>query len=97
LLGLLLLLGPIAAFTLSLPFLTWLKPGLRKLYRITGGVMVFCGSGTALYFAMYGGDQGGIAAYFVQVAVIAVYAALCLFVALANWLLLRKDASGRGR
>ena len=87
LIGLLMLLAPIIAFIISLPFSRRLKQSLRKLYRIFGGILVFLGSGVSLYLASYTGDQGGIAAYFFQMAVIVVYVAFSIAIATLNWLL----------
>jgi len=95
--GLLLLLAPIAVYLLTLPLTKWLKPGLRKLYWVVGAVVVFFGSGAALYLAMYGGDQGGISAYFTYVAVIVVYLLLSCVLIFVNVWLRRKDVKGRGQ
>ncbi len=85
--GLLMLLVPGVVFVLTLPFSGRLKPGLRAVYRYAGGIVVFCGSGISLYLASYTGDQGGIAAYFFQLAVISVYAILSISLVILNWLL----------
>lgn len=50
-----------------------LKPQLRWLYRIVGGTIVIVGSNFSLYLAAYTGDQGGIGAFFLQMAVIVAY------------------------
>ena len=71
--GFLMLIVPVALFVLSIPFSSRLTLGLRRFYLIFGGIVVLIGSGTSLYFASYTGDQGGIAAYFFQLAVILVY------------------------
>jgi len=70
------LIVPVTIFVLSIPLSSRLIPGLRKLYLIFGGIVVFVGSGTSFYFASYTGDQGGIAAYFLQISVILIYALL---------------------
>lgn len=87
LIGLLMLLAPAIVFVISLPFSNRLNPTLRKVYRIVGGLIVFVGSGFSLYLAMYTGDQGGIGAYFFQIAVILLYAALSVFLIFLNWFL----------
>jgi hypothetical protein len=81
------LLAPCLVFVLSLRFSNRLRPTLRKVYRIGGGLIVFLGSGISLYLAMYTGDQGGIGAFFFQVAVILTYAALSILLVIVNWLL----------
>ncbi|PLX99011.1 MAG: hypothetical protein C0623_10560 [Desulfuromonas sp.] len=91
LIGLLMLLGPAVIFIITLPFSGWLRSGLRKTYLIVGGTVVFLGSGTSYYFAAYAGDQGGIAAYFLQMAVIATYLLLSVGLAGWNWLLIRRN------
>ena len=75
---------PIAVFVLSIPLSKRLTSTLRKFYLVVGGIVVFIGSGIAVYFAAYTGDQGGIAAYFVQVAVIFVYVLLLVTVLALN-------------
>jgi len=78
--GFLMLIGPVTVFILSIPLSSRLTSGLRRFYLIFGGIVVFIGSGTSFYFAFYTGDQGGIAAYFFQMAVILVYALLLVAV-----------------
>lgn len=97
LIGLLVLICPIIVFLISLPFSRWFKPKLRKTYRVVGGILVFLGSGTSFYFAMYTGDQGGIAAYFFQLTVIAVYLVFSAIVVLLNWSLLLRDSGKQDR
>lgn len=84
------LLAPGVVFVLTLPYSGRLKPSLRAVYRYVGGIVVFLGSGTSLYFAFYAGDQGGIAAFFFQTAVISAYAVLSIFVVILNWALRNK-------
>jgi uncharacterized membrane protein YvlD (DUF360 family) len=67
-------------------------PNLRKVYLAVGGLLVFLGSGTSLYFAMYTGDQGGIAAYFFQISVIAAYIVFSIVLAIINWILLVRNS-----
>jgi hypothetical protein len=74
------LIGPVTVFVLSIPLSSRLTSGLRRFYLICGGIVVFIGSGASFYFAFYTGDQGGIAAYFFQIAVILVYAFLLVAV-----------------
>lgn len=91
LIGLLMLLGPVVVFLTTLPYSNRLKPNIRKAYRAGGGIIVLLGSATSLYFAAYTGDQGGIAAYFFQIAVIAGYIIFSISLLATNWFLLRKD------
>ena len=86
LIGLMLLLVPALVFVISLPFSNRLQATLCKAYRIVGGLIVFLGSGFSLYLASYTGDQGGIAAYFFQIAVILLYAAFSVFLIILNLL-----------
>jgi len=92
LIGLLMLLGPVVIFMITLPCSKWLRPNLRKVYLIVGGLLVFLGSGTSYYFAAYTGDQGGIAAYFFQMVVIAAYLLLSVPLASLNWFLLLRNS-----
>jgi hypothetical protein len=91
LVGLLMIVAPGAVFLLTLPLSQRLKPGLGKLYRIVGGLVVFLGGGTSLYFASYTGDQGGIAAFLFQIVVILVYVVFSLSLVLVNWFLNARD------
>lgn len=92
LIGLLMILVPCAVFVLSLPLSKRLKPGLRKMYLVLGGIVVFLGGGVSIYFAAYTGDQGGIAAFYFQILVILVYAALSLLLVIMNWILRAREA-----
>ncbi len=92
LVGLLMLLAPGLVFLVTLPWSGRLRPRLRWLYRILGGAVVFGGSALSYYFAAYTGDQGGIAAYFFQMAVIATYALLSLLLVALDWVLHKRDA-----
>jgi hypothetical protein len=56
------------------------------LYRLVGGIIVIAGSAFSLYLAAYTGDQGGIGAYFFQIAVILVYLVFSLSLVILNWL-----------
>ncbi len=87
LIGLLMLLAPVAVFVFSLPFSGRLKRSLCNTYRIGGGLVVFLGSGTSFYLASYTGDQGGIGAFFFQIAVILVYTVLSISLVILNWYL----------
>ena len=91
LIGLLLLVFPIVVFLVSFPFSRKMKPRLCLLYRIIGGFIVFVGSAISLYFAAYTGDQGGIAAYFFQIAVTLVYAFISVMLVCVNWFLQQRD------
>jgi len=83
---------PCAVYVSTIPLSRQLKPGLRKTYRVIGGIVVFLGGGVSIYFASYSGDQGGIAAFYFQIFVILVYAALSLSLVLLNWILRAKEA-----
>lgn len=87
LIGLLMILVPGAVYILTLPLSGRLIPSLRIAYRIVGGLVVFLGSGISFYLAWYAGEQGGIAAYFFQKAVIQVYTAFSIFLVILNWVL----------
>jgi len=95
--GILMLLVPTAVFLGTLPLSRRLKPRLRQLYRIVGGTVVIAGSGTSLYFAAYSGDQGGIAAFFFQTAVIVCYALFSLVVIITNGLMRSLERRRYGR
>jgi len=56
------LLVPIAIYMATLAIAHRLRPGLCRLYRIIGGVIVFGGSVISFYFVAYTGEQGGIEA-----------------------------------
>lgn len=92
LIGLLMILAPSVVFILTLPFSRRLKPSLRAVYRFVGGIVVFLGSGISFYFASYTGDQGGIAAFFFQIAVISIYAVLSILLVILNWFLSTKGS-----
>ncbi|MGB5719129.1 MAG: hypothetical protein WBM34_00420 [Woeseiaceae bacterium] len=92
LIGLLMILVPVVVYVITIPLSRRLNPGLRKTYRVIGGIVVFLGSGISIYFASYTGDQGGIAAFYFQILVILVYAALSLSVVIVNWILRAKEA-----
>lgn len=87
LIGMLMILVPCAIYILTLPLSGRLIPGLRKAYRVVGGLIVILGGGISFYLAWYAGDQGGIAAYFFQKAVILIYVAFSISLAVLNWFL----------
>ena len=91
LIGLLMLLGPGVFFLVTLPLSGKFKPGVRKAYRVLGGVVVLLGSGTSYYLAAYTGDQGGIGAYFFQIGVILTYIAISISLIGINWFLTIKE------
>lgn len=84
--GLLMLLFPAAIFLATLPASRRLQPKPRVLYRLVGGFIVIAGSAISLYLAAYTGDQGGIGAYFFQIAVIFVYVVFSFSLVILNWL-----------
>lgn len=92
LIGLLMILAPCVVFVFSLPFTRRLKPRLRNVYRLLGGLLVFVGGGISFYFASYTGDQGGIAAFFFQIAVIVVYSAFSVSLVILNWAMTTRDS-----
>ena len=92
LIGLLMILVPVVVYVITIPLSRRLNPGLRKTYRVIGGIVVFLGSGVSIYFAAYTGDQGGIAAFYFQILVILVYAAFSLSVVIVNWILRAREA-----
>ncbi len=86
--GILLLLFPAALYAVSLLWLHRLTGKLRLMYLTLGAIIVFGGSFVSFYFAMYTGDQGGIAAFLFQLFVITTYlifvVAVVLFQAIKN-------------
>ena len=85
--GLLMLLVPPVIYFATYPVSKRFTPLLRSLYRIVGGIIVLGGSATSYYFAAYTGDQGGIAAYFFQIAVILTYVIFSVILIILNWIL----------
>ena len=92
LVGLLMLLFPSAIFLATLPVSWRLQPKLRVLYRLFGGIIVVAGSGFSLYLAAYTGDQGGIGAYFFQIAVLVVYVGFSFSLVILNWLSIKRGS-----
>ena len=89
--GITLLLLPAVLFVSTLP-LTWrLKPNLRKLYWLVGGITTFFGSSISLYLAMYTGDQGGVTAFYFQIFVVCFYGFFVIFITIINWILKIKE------
>ena len=91
LIGLLMILVPVAVFVLSLPLSRRLKPGLRKAYLVLGGIVVFLGGGISVYFASSSGDQGGIAAFYFQSLVILIYVAQSMSLVILNWFMRARE------
>lgn len=87
LVGLLLLLLPVAVYICTFSFSCRLKPKLRILYRVGAGLIAISGSSFSVYLAAYSGDQGGIAAYFFQLAVIGFYVLFSVTLLVINYLL----------
>ena len=96
LIGLLMILIPAAVFLFTLPLSKRLKPGLRKVYVVLGGIVVLLGSAVSVYFAAFTGDQGGIAAFYFQILVIVVYAALTLSLIIINWIIPGREVNNVG-
>ena len=92
--GLLLLVLPIAVYggtfflakKLSLEWCRW--------YRIIGALLVFGGSGVSVYFAGYSGDQGGIAAFYFQLLVMASYLLFSGVILIGNWFFQSRQQPG---
>ena len=85
--GFLMLSGPIVLYLVSMPLSGRLRPTLRNVYRIVGAIIVVGGATISLYFAMYSGDQGGIAAFFFQTFVIAAYGVFVILIVLIQFFL----------
>ncbi|PIP81392.1 MAG: hypothetical protein COW84_00150 [Gammaproteobacteria bacterium CG22_combo_CG10-13_8_21_14_all_40_8] len=90
LIGFLLLVTPAVVYLVSFKASARLISRLMYLYRILAGLIVFLGSAVSLYLASCNGDQGSIAAYFFQLAVIISYLFLIICVILANWYLIKR-------
>ena len=54
--------------------------------------VVFVGGGISFYFAWYTGEQGGIAAFLFQKAVILVYITFSIALAILNWILCNRES-----
>ena len=89
--GLALLVLPIAVYSATFIVAKKLLPGFCRWYRILGAVLVFGGSGVSVYFAAYTGDQGGIAAFYFQLLVIVIYLLLSMTLVIANWFIQRRQ------
>ena len=87
--GLLILVIPSIVFLITLPISNRLKPQLRWLYRFVGGTIVIVGSSFSMYLAAYTGDQGGIGAFFFQIAVIVAYILLSVLILAIHWFVRR--------
>ncbi len=89
--GLLMLILPGIVFLTTLPASKRLKPQLRWMYRIVGGAIVIAGSSISLYLAAYTGEQGGIGAFFFQIAVIVAYVLFSVLILAIHWFVRRCD------
>jgi hypothetical protein len=89
--GFLMLIAPVVIFLVTLPAAKRLRPPLRWLYRLAGGGVVLGGSAFSFYLSAYTGDQGGIGAYFFQIAVIGVYLLFSVFIATFHLFAIRND------
>lgn len=85
----LILLMPVVVYLATFVPARRLKTSLRKLYRLIGAVLVIGGGTTSYYLAAYTGDQGGIAAFYFQLLVMAVYVLFSVGILIANVLLNR--------
>ena len=94
--GLLLLFAPAVAYLVSLPVSQRFTPFLRWSFRIVGGIVVFGGSSISLYFAAYTGDQGGIAAFFFQLFVIAAFALFAAVFFAIHWSMRKRSQKPSG-
>lgn len=79
--------GPIVVYLITIPLSGRLRPRLRTVYRIVGAIIVAGGATISIYFAMYSGDQGGIAAFFFQIFVIAIYGLFVTLIILIQFFL----------
>ncbi len=89
--GILLLIFPLVLYVLSLTWRRRLTGRLRLFYLILGAIIVLGGSSVSLYFAMYSGEQGGIAAFLFQLFVIATYLIFVIAVVLYQAIKNRRD------
>lgn len=78
-------------YVLSLTWRRRLTGRLRLFYLILGAIIVLGGSSVSLYFAMYSGEQGGIAAFLFQLFVIATYLIFVIAVVLYQAIKNRRD------
>ncbi len=85
-LGLLMIIGPILFFLVTIPVSSRLRPPFRRIYRFVGGGLVGAGGTISICLAAYAGDQGGISAYFFQIAVICSYLFFCILIMGLNWM-----------
>ena len=93
LIGLLLLLLPVVVYIGTFSFSRRLKSKLCALYRVGAGIIAIAGSSFSVYLAAYSGDQGGIAAYFFQLAVIGFYTLFSVTLLVINYF---KKPTNRG-
>lgn len=93
LIGTSMLLVPIIVYLATLRLSRRLKPVPGLLYRTLGGIVVFSGGAISLYLAAYTGDQGGIAAFFFQIAVIVTYALLSTVLVIASWFMEKRESA----
>lgn len=89
--GIILLIFPLVLYVLSLTWRRRLTGRLRLFYLILGAIIVLGGSSVSLYFAMYSGEQGGIAAFLFQLFVIATYLIFVIAVVLYQAIKNRRD------
>lgn len=89
--GIGLLLCPCVVFLVSLFWRHRLTGKIRLLYIFLGAFIVFGGSSVSFYFAMYTGEQGGIAAFFFQLFVVATYLVFAIAVILFQAIHNRRD------
>ncbi len=89
------LLAPILIYLATVRLAHNLRPGLCRLYRIIGGIIVFVGGATSLYLAAYTGDQGDIAAFFFQIVVIVVYMLFSIVLLAINGIIRKREQRRR--
>lgn len=87
----LILLAPVVLYLLSLPLSVRLPAVLRTVYRLAGAGLVFPAAAAAVYFAGYSGEQGGVPAYFVQLAALISLILLMAAIGLAHWVKRRRQ------
>lgn len=87
----LVLLAPMALYLASLPLSGRLPAVPRTAYRLAGAGLVFPAAAAAIYCAGYSGEQGGVAALFIQLAALAGLVLLMVGVGVMQWVLRRRD------
>jgi hypothetical protein len=79
------LIAPIVIFAVSIPFTGRLSAKLRMAYILGGTAILLVGTPLAVYFSLYGGDQGGVTAFYLYVAVLVTYGVFSLLILTGQW------------